>query len=68
MRFSFPFTSFADVFIDAEKRVAELEPSEEQMRKRGFVLVRRKSGTAHYRRLPIKPDTKAHFGYSRAKP
>lgn len=41
----------ANVIIEAEQRLALSEPSEAEMRKRGYVLVHRKP-TSYYRRMP----------------
>ena len=49
MRFTFPI-NFAEVLIEAERSVAAIEPDEATMRKRGFVMVRRKNGRVFWRR------------------
>lgn len=52
MRYSFA-CNIAALIADIEGRVSESEPSEQEMRKLGFVLVHRKTGD-HYRKLPLR--------------
>ena len=56
MRHTFPMADIASLLTEAEARVAALEPSEETMRKRGYILVRR-GVRPHWRRTP-KPKVR----------
>ena len=53
MRFTFPMADIACPLTEAAARVASLEPSEETMRKRGYILVRR--GVRPHWRRKAKP-------------
>ena len=51
MRFTIPI-NYAEFLIELANRLAAREPDEATMRKRGFVLVRRKNGCTFWRRKP----------------
>ena len=52
MRFSFPAVDLKPVLLDALKRVEAMEPSDDEMRRRGFVLVKHGVRRPFWRRKP----------------